>query len=92
MGIVNAAKPARHLTVRNVPPELAKALQEEKARRGKSLNQVVLDLLTQGLGVGLGKSRSNGLAQLAGVWSDEDLEEFQAAVAVTEQIDEELWK
>jgi len=85
-------KPARHLTVRNVPPELARALQEEKKRRGSSLNQVILDLLTQGLGVGTGRRRSNGLARLAGTWTQRDLEDFEAAVAVTEQIDEELWR
>lgn len=86
------AKTARHLTVRNVPPELARALQEEKQRRGESLNQVVLDLLSQGLGVGAGRRRSNGLAELAGTWTQEELEEFEAAIAVTEQVDEELWR
>lgn len=94
MMIVNAHEKslARHLTVRNVPPELAEALRQEKARRGKSLNQVVLDLLSQGLGVGVGRRRSNGLARLAGAWRQEDLEEFEAAVAIAEQIDEELWE
>ena len=64
-GMTAHAKTARHLTVRNVSPELARALQEEKQRRGESLNQVVLDLLSQGLGVGAGRRRSNGLAELA---------------------------
>lgn len=81
----------QHLTVRNVPPDLAAALEDEKHRRRLSLNQTVLELLRQSLGVDPGRKRSNGLARLAGTWTDEEHARFEAAVAVTEQIDEELW-
>jgi hypothetical protein len=80
----------RTLTVRNVPPEVAEALEREKRRRGESLNQTVIELLIQGLGVGT--ARSNGLARLAGRWSEEEFEEFERAVASFEEIDEELWR
>lgn len=78
----------KHLTIRNVSPELAAALEREKRNRGTSLNSTVLELLEGALGVG--GRRSNGLATLAGTWSEEDHERFEEAVAVTEQIDEEL--
>jgi plasmid stability protein len=78
------------LTIRNLPAPLADALEREKRRRGRSLNQTVIELLGQSLGVE--KSRSNGLGRLAGSWSDEDLREFEGAVAPFEQIDEELWR
>lgn len=78
------------LTVRNVPPEVAEALEREKRRRGESLNQTVIELLTQGLGVGT--ARSNGLARLAGTWSEEEFQEFERAVAPFEEIDDELWR
>lgn len=81
----------KHLTVRNLPPEVARALQEERERRGASLNQTVIDLLRQSLGVSAAR-RSNGLAKLAGSWSDDDLAEFEAAVADTETIDPEMWR
>lgn len=42
---------ASHLTVRNLPGELAAALEKEKRRRRTSLNQTVIDLLRQSLGV-----------------------------------------
>lgn len=80
----------RTLTVRNVPREVAEALEREKRRRGESLNQTVIELLTQGLGVGT--ARSNGLARLAGRWSEEEFKEFEQAVAPFEEIDEELWR
>jgi len=53
------------LAVRSVPPDVAEALEREKRRRGESLNQTVLDLLTQGLGVET--THSNGLRRLAGL-------------------------
>lgn len=72
---------AKHVTVRNVPPELAEALQAERKRLGTSINQVVIELLRQALGLGPGQVRSNRLAELAGTWTQEELEEFEAAVA-----------
>ena len=59
------------LTIRNLPPTLAEALDREKRRRGQSLNQTVIDLLGQGLGSpGV---RPNGLSRLAGGWSEDEL-------------------
>lgn len=80
----------RNLTIRNVPPEVAEALEREKRRRGDSLNQTVIELLEQGLGVGV--TRSNGLAHLAGSWTEEEFRRFEEAVALFDAIDPELWK
>lgn len=82
----------RHLTIRNVPTDLGKALEKEKKRRGASLNQTVLDVLREGLGVGPGASRSNGLGRLAGTWTEDERKRFDASLAVVEQIDEDLWR
>lgn len=78
------------LTVRNVPEDVAEALEREKRRRGASLNQTVIDLLGQGLGVG--SERSNGLRRLAGSWTEEEHRRFEEAVAPFEQVDPELWR
>ena len=79
------------ITLRNVPPDLAEALDREKRRpRPVTLNRTAIDLLKQGLGVGT--SRSNGLASLAGGWSDERAREFERALAPFGEIDPEMWK
>ena len=78
------------LTVRKIPPELGSALDAEKRRRGQSLNQTVIDLLKQSLGVG--RRRSNGLARLGGDWTEEEHREFKEATRVFEEIDEEMWR
>jgi hypothetical protein len=78
----------KHLTVRDVPAELAEALEEERRRRGTSLGETVLDLLRVSLGMARPARRSNGLARLAGTWTDEDLMRFDAAIATTEGTNE----
>ncbi len=78
------------ITIRNVPPEVAEALEREKRNRGESLNQTVIELLSQGLGIGA--IRSNGLAALAGRWTEEERLQFEEAVAPFEEIDPELWR
>ena len=78
------------LTVRNIPPAVAEALEREKRVRGRSLNRTVIELLSQGLGVGV--TRSNGLAGSAGGWSEAELREFEDAVRPFEEVDPELWK
>jgi plasmid stability protein len=81
--------PIKALTIRNLPPSIAEALEREKRRKGKSLNQTVIDLLGQGLGArGV---RSNGLGRLAGGWSEDEYREFEQATAQFEAVDEELW-
>ncbi len=82
--------PIKTLTIRNLPPALAEALESEKRLRGKSLNQTVIDLLDQGLGTR--GARSNGLASLGGGWSEKEFRDFEQATAQFEQVDEELWR
>jgi len=78
------------LTIRNVPDDLHQALQRERSRRDRSLNQTVLDLLRQRLAVGT--TPSNGLARLAGTWTDEELRTFERATELFEEVDEEVWR
>jgi hypothetical protein len=86
MQIMNAS----HLTVRNIPDEIASALEREKQRRRTSLNQTVIDLLKQSLGVG--GVRSNGLSRLAGTWSEAEHRDFLAAIEPLNELDPDLWK
>ncbi|MGC2656666.1 MAG: hypothetical protein WA324_01725 [Bryobacteraceae bacterium] len=81
---------ASHLTVRNLPVELAAALENEKRKRGTSLNQTVIDLLEQSLGIT--GTRSNGVGRLAGTWTETEHQEFLSSLTVFEEIDREFWK
>jgi hypothetical protein len=65
-------------------------LEKEKGRRRGSLNQTVIELLSQGLGVG--SSRSNGIARFAGTWTAEEHRKFEESIELFEGIDAELWR
>jgi len=80
------------LTIRNVPPELAQALERESQRLRESLEQTVIELLRQALRIRATGDKRNGLARLAGTWTEAEHQAFEAAVAITEQIDTELWR
>jgi plasmid stability protein len=81
---------ASHLTVRNLPEDLADALAREKQRRGTSLNRTVIDLLEQSLGV-RGK-RSNGLRKLSGTWTANQQRRFLDSIRCLDEIDQDLWR
>lgn len=82
----------KQITIRGVTPDLAKALEKEKTRRGTSLNQTLLDLLKLSLGLTKGVQFDNGLSQLAGTWNQAELRSFEKNTSIFDQIDEELWK
>jgi plasmid stability protein len=80
------------LTIRHIPPDLAHALERESSRLKESLEETVIELLRQALKIRMLRGGGNGLARLAGTWTQEEYKRFEEAVAVTEQIDEELWR
>ena len=82
----------KHLTIRDVPEDLSRALETEKRRRGQSLNQTVKDLLKQALGLGPDVEYDNGLGRLSGTWSEDELRDFETATAFLEETDEEVWR
>ncbi len=57
------------ITIRGVSPDLAAALEEEKSRRGLSLNRTVIGLMNEALGISEEAERGNGLRRLAGTSS-----------------------
>lgn len=81
----------RQLTL-GIPPEMDKALERERNRRGSSLDEVVIQLLRGALGMNRRRPQRNDLARLAGTWTEEEHAQFEAAIAPMEQIDEELWR
>lgn len=82
----------KHLTVRGLPPTIAKALEKARRRRGKSLNKTVIELLGESLDVTSPKQHSNGLRRLAGTWSEAELKRFTDAIEATEKVDEDVWR
>lgn len=82
----------KHLTLRNVPSEVMRALDRERRRKGTSLNRAAIEALSRGLGVPRAEGADNGLGALAGSWDTARLKAFEKATAPFEAIDDELWK
>jgi plasmid stability protein len=77
-------------TLRNIPPELDSALRRRAKEEGRSLNEVALEALREGIGLGPQRLRRRDLSDLAGSWTPDA--EFKKAIAEQDQIDEDLWK
>jgi len=81
------------ITVRNLPPEVAKAVKEKARREGLSLNRAIVRLLEEATG---GKRPRkvihDDLDHLAGRWSEKEYEDFMAALREQRRIDPEMWR
>ena len=83
------------ITVRNLPPELARVIRQKAKREKVSLNRVVIGLLEEATGLGKNAKAEvlhHDLDHLAGVWSQEEYEEIMEAVKEQRQIESEMWK
>ena len=82
------------ITVRNLPPAVAKAVKE-KARKDKlSLNKAVVRLLEEATGTGKGNTRvvHHDLDRFFGTWTKKEADAFDKALKEQRQIDPEMWK
>ena len=85
------------ITVRNLPPEVAKAIREKASKEGLSLNRTVARLLAQATGRGEEKRDRkrvlhHDLDRFFGVWSKKEAKEFDKALREERQIEPEMWK
>jgi len=81
------------ITVRNLPPAVARAVRD-KARKDKvSLNRAIVRLLEEATGEKGGKKViHHDLDHLAGRWSEKEYQQFMVALREQRQIDPEMWK
>jgi hypothetical protein len=82
------------ITVRNLPPEVARVIREKAKRERISLNRAVISLLEQATGLTKPKKEvvHHDLDRFAGCWSQEEYDEFMEALWEQRQIDPEMWK
>lgn len=79
------------VTIRRVEKEWVAKAKTDAAKRGVSMNQVLVDALQQGLGVGA-KKKTNGLERFAGDSAHLFDEGFDAAMEDCSRIDAEDWE
>ena len=77
-------------TIRNVPKYLDVALRVSARERGKSLNEVAIEALTRGFGLGQAQVRQRDMSDIAGSWKKDPA--FERALAAQDTVDEEMWR
>lgn len=82
----------KQMTLRQIPDQLEKALRHRAKERRVSLNKVSIELLSQALGVDPSVTKKRDLSEFCGVWSPDDLEEFEQNTGCFDTIDPEIWK
>ncbi len=81
------------ITVRNLPPEVARRVRETAREEGISLNQAVIRVLEAQLG-GRGRAETvhHDLDELAGAWTAAEGAAFEQGLAEQRRVDPELWR
>jgi len=83
------------VTIRGVDEEVSKKLKSTAIAQGKSVNQLTLEILKEGLGLKKEKKYSreyDDLNDLFGRWSEDQFQKIQSKMSRERQIDPEIWK
>ncbi len=83
------------LSIRGVDPQLADILKKQAKKSQKSVNQFVLEILRQHLGLTKEKhftKEYDDLDNLFGSWSEQEFAAIQGKIDGERQIDGELWQ
>ena len=77
-------------TLRDIPPAVDAAVRERARVQGKSLNEVAVEALAAGVGLGDRDLVRRDLADIAGSWKRDAA--VEAALAAQDRVDPDLWK
>ncbi len=82
------------MTLRNLPPALAREIRRRAEENDVSLARAVISLLEERLGLSRPASPQtyHDLDELAGSWTDEEAAAFDEALQQQRRIDPDLWK
>ena len=83
------------ITVRGVDSDLAKKLKQVASEDAKSVNQFVLEMLRQSVGIKKQKKFTriyNDLDHLFGTWAETEFKAINDKIVDERKIDEELWR
>lgn len=79
------------MTLRRIPPAIARSIRRRAAEKRVSLNRAVLELLEEAVAGPRRGVAHPDLDELFGVWSAEEAARFQKALGRQRAIDPELW-
>jgi len=77
-------------TLRKIPRELDQALRRKAREQGRSLNEIAIEAMARGAGIGAEPVRNHDLDFAIGTWVEDP--EFDKAMQDQRQIDADMWK
>lgn len=77
------------ISLRNLPPDIERAIVNRSEREGISLNKAVTQLLEQAIRPA---KRNTDFDEFAGLWTAAEAAEFDAALDQMRRVDPEDWK
>lgn len=83
------------ITLRNLPPNIARTVQQRAKQKKTSVNKAVIELLeesTEGKTQKKASVRYHDLDELTGTWTNEEAAEFDKLIAEQRTVDPDLWK
>ena len=83
------------MTIRGLDEKTRRVLKKRAGQEGKSVNQLVLDILKERLGLKKEKKFTRtheDLDHLFGKWSNDEFKRIQGTVDSGRKIDKELWE
>ena len=83
------------ITIRGIDPSVSSKLKQVAKNEKKSVNQLVLDIIKQNIGMQKDKKYTkihDDLDHLFGIWTDAEFEKIQGIVDSQRKIDGELWE
>ena len=79
------------ITLRGLDPKIEREIRRRAKKTGKSINQIVLEMITKSTGPKK-QPRADSLRKLAGGWTENYASKFNEAIKICEQIDEDMWQ
>lgn len=80
------------MTLRQIPENVDALIRQLSKEQEKSINKTIIELLEKALGVSRDSNKKRNLSQLAGTWSEGELEEFKKNTTQFDKIDREIWE
>ena len=83
------------ITLRDIPPELARLIRRKAEQEKSSLNKTVVRLLEESAGLRQnkqGKKLYDDLDALAGSWTRKEATDFERVLQKQRAIEQDLWK
>ena len=83
------------ITIRGIDSSVSSKLKQVAKDEKKSVNQLVLDMIKQNIGMQKKKKytkKYNDLDHLSGIWTDAEFHEVQGIIDSQRKIDRELWE